>query len=435
MIEASENGRVNVSVKKEDIIRYPGYIIIYNELIAQGILYEYSIPDSYLTISTYVKFSDNNLFEYFLANKWIKENGLNDRLIEKVVGFYELTPQRLCNILKYILKIACKEENTDFLKEIWSIFHERVEIVCPLNFHRSEFINTLGLELRKNRKLRTILLPGYAQSKQGQELYYEAFGDIDCLVLYSGDSYDYYLQHNSTNYALYYGHFMKFMQFFLANNSLKCKEEYEIVHGLEYSDEMELDCLGFYNYVHLVYYSVFSKEPIDNLMNHVYQLSEKLSETNLQTNSLYSRFEFLIIFALDFGNKFDEIIELTDRFAEKYNVTQMKSSAFYLLARAIYARALLNTGKFKQANELFNQIKLDDIHIPVNMRHYIKLRLQFIKVEFLFFKGENKKAKKILNEIKSISQMLQYDYFFEKADTFSINKSANIDLFNLRKAK
>jgi len=414
IIRNCENGRLKTVVKKDDILQQGNSILAYNELISIGILHEYTIPDYYLTLTTFVKFSHNILFEFFLANKWIKENKLNVDLLKRIIEYYENTPQRRCNILKYIIKIAFKEENTELLKDVYSIFQEKSDSGSSLIPQFHEVINTVGVELRKNKKVRDILIPWYAKSKSGQLFYFESFFDMDCLVLYSGDNIDYYLQYNQSIHAKYYGHFMKFMQYFLACDLKKCEEEYHIVRNLGYSEEINPLYTCLYLCVQIVYQSVFIKKPITDIMNRVYLMSDKLFEKNSQTSSIYPRFEFSIIFALNYGNKFEEIIELASRIADRYDLTKFNSNVFFRLTQTFYARALLNTGKTQQANKIFSRIKFNNI--PIHLKHYLELRFQFVQVEFLIFNGKIKKAYKILKEIKTISQMLKFYYFYEKAE-------------------
>ena len=85
-------------------------------------LYEYTVQGNYLSVVTYVKFTNDILLGFFLTNKWIEENGFNLDLFRKIYKFYENNNQLQTGILKYLIKFAFKENNADILKNIFLIF-------------------------------------------------------------------------------------------------------------------------------------------------------------------------------------------------------------------------------------------------------------------------------------------------------------------------
>jgi hypothetical protein len=408
-------GQGNTSVLKKDFTFLEKHQKSYNEMISDGILYEFRIPGKYLTINTYIKFSHDILFEFFLANKWIEKNELNIELLRKIIVYYKNNSQLQRNILKYIIKFAFKEEKTELLKDIYSIFERKVEKTSTpiLNEPYYDIINVIGLELRKNKKVRDILIPWYANSESGQLFYFESFFDYDCLVLHSGDNINLYLENNHSKESMIYGHYMKFLQYLLANDVEECKKEYNIIKNLEIPLNMSPSIASFYFAPQVIWQILFNKELDNNLMDRIFETSKNLFDSGAQTRSSIPFFELVIVYALNFGEKYSEVINLANFIIEKFDQNNFKTSWLYQIFLAFYARALLNTGEIQKGIEVFNQVGFKDI--PVNIRYYLSVRYYLVKAEFYIFEEKFKKAKAILEDIKTISHMLKFKFFYDKA--------------------
>lgn len=77
------------------------------------------------------------------------------------------------------------------------------------------------------------------------------------------------------------------------------------------------------------------------------------------------------------------------------------------------ARALLNTGEVDRALALYKQIYIQAV--PINLRCYVKLRRDLIRVEFMIFERKVREAKKLLKEIKTTAKLIKQQFFYEKA--------------------
>jgi len=179
----SEYAKQDIAVKKENLKVAKEYNLAYKELISDNVLYEFTVPGSYLSVVTYVKFANNTLLEFILANKWVEENKFDLHLIRKVYRFYSDKPSLQTNIIKYLIKLAFKEGNTAILKDIFSVFASERSLFVTLkqNSVDPEIIYMIGVELRKDKTLRDFLIPIYAKSNLGQVLYFESFFDMDSL--------------------------------------------------------------------------------------------------------------------------------------------------------------------------------------------------------------------------------------------------------------
>lgn len=410
-------GKKCTEVRKEDLDLSHSMMSAYNELIQSGVLTEYSITDTYLSLNTFVKFSQNVLFSYYLANILIKENELTTDFLKGIISDYANSHGLQSNILRYIVKILFKEEQVGLLRNIFSIIDReslRKDFQC-LNMPCYVLTNVVGIELRRNSKLRGMLIPYYAQSEEGCTLYFERFFDFDCLVLHSGNDLDFYLQYNQSNEARQYVCFMKFMEHFLSENKEQCKAEFERSIDLEFPIGRDPLNTSFYFIPQIIYQSVYEKTLDDDILKVVYSMSDLLLRSGIQERSNLPKFEFAIIFALNYGKMDKEIVELVHHVYENYDLTNVESSCLYQLFQSVYARALLETGKTKKALELYNQVKFKGINIPDYMKYYVLIRHMLIKAEFLIFAGKFKKAGKTLGKIKEIATMLKFSYFYDNA--------------------
>jgi len=410
-------GRKCTEVRKENLGLSTVMLIAYNDLIEKGILYEYSIHDIYLSIITYVRFTHNVLFAYYLVNIMIKENGLNIDFLKHIINDYDNIPHLQCNILKYTIKILFKEERVELLKNIFSIIEkDKLQKNTPtFNMPCYVLTNVLWTEMRKNKKIRGILIPCYAQSETGRILYFERFFDIDSLLLHSGEDLDYYLQYDQSIVAKQYVNYMRFMKHFLSKDKEQCKIEYENILTLESPQGMNSLNSAYYFIPQIIYQSVYENAINTNVLKEVYSMSYKLLHDGIQSKFESPHFEFAMIFALNYGRMNTEIIDLALYIFEKYDLVDLKLSCFFQFFLLVYARALLDMGEAKKAFEFYNQVKLKNINIPENMKYFFQIRLLIIKAGFLIKMKKNKKALRKLDKIKVFSQMLNASYFYEIA--------------------
>lgn len=408
-----DNGKNGAIVNKEDLRQYIENNLAYNELILNGILFEYTVLNSYLSINTYVKFSNAVFFEFYLANKLIKENKLNLNLIKQIITDYKSDPQLQHNLFKFVLKISFLNDNVQFLENIISelSLDDNESHTLFLNSNYSTLANLIGIELRKRNKLSATLFPAFGQSLASQTQYFESIFDFDSLALYSGANLDYWLHSEQSSCTVIYVHFLKFMQYFLTGDYEKCQKEYLIFQKMEQPLLKNTLCMGFYFAPQIIFQSVIKKRLHADLLKKIHLVSNKLLKEG--NNSLYPNYEFVLIYAFNYAKIDLEIINIADCIFNKYDLTDSKSSCLYQLILAIYARALLKTGKIQQGVELFNKTELEGI--PVNMRNYIKIRYDLIKVEFLIHEGDLKKAQETLEGIKGISNLLKFKYFYNNA--------------------
>lgn len=422
--ERSDYAKEFTSVNKLDLPTWDENRSAYKELIFHNVLYEYTIPGKYLTVNTYVKFSNDILLAYFLANKWMDENDLDLELIRSVIRYYRDNPNLQCNLVKILIKIAFKEERQDILRDIFVVLETETtspELADADQLIR-EIISTIGIELRRNKKLRRILIPHYARSKSGQQFYFEGFFDMDSLVLHSGNHIDIYLQYKRTEDAKIYGHFLKFMQYFLSNRETDCREEYEIIRQLKISGRMKPALSGYYYGAQLIYQGVYMKGPEPDLMKRVHQKSHSLYAKKLQSQSGVPDFEYIIAYSLNYGDDFSNILQLSEQALNRYEIASAPNSWKHQMFLLIHARALLHAGDIQKAMALHRETTMGAI--PVVNKYYVRLRYYLIRLEFLILEQRKTEALGIIREMKTIAKFIKHHFFYEKALFYE--KKANL---------
>ncbi len=414
-LKHSNYAKLSSAVNKADLPTGTNFEIVYKELIFNNVLYEFNIRGSYLSVKTHVKFSNDILLEFFLANKWIDENGFDLDLLRKIYKFYELNPSLQTNVLKCLIKMSFKEGRFDILGDIFTLFEGMESGSEPPDeqFMYQEIISTIGVELRKNDEARAFLIPLYAQSKLGQLLYFESFFDMDSLVLHSGDSINFYLENKHSDEARIYGHFLKFLQYFLASENTACKNEYDFFQKFELPEYIKPALAAYYYTARLMYQSAFESKIDQNLIREVFLKSAMYLKKGAQAETGIPMFEYILIYAFNYGSCFKEIIKLSNLTIRNYRLDSKNITWRHQLFLLILARALLNSGETEKALALYKKVKLQNI--PVNNKYYVRLRSYLIRLEFLVFENKIEEAKELIEEIKAISQMIRHKYFYDKA--------------------
>lgn len=421
MLQHLELGKKMEPINKEELPCSEECAVAYKDLIARNILYELTIPGSYFSMTTAVRFSHDILMEFMLANKWLRENKFDLDLIRKVINYYGESKLLRCNVIKYMIKIAFKERKTELLKDIYTIFSKGSshQILANDSDASPETLNIINVELRKHKEMRDYLIPHYANTESGQLFYFESFFDMDSLALHAGDNVDYYLKNNPAEDAQIYGHFLKFTQYFLTQNQNRLQNEYEWFQEVKHPERLNPLAAGFYYAI-----LITKTSAIDNATwKKILDQAEHYLSTAAQISYNFPIFEHLIINALNYAGCFSKTIELFKLVTEKYVFSSHKSNWLYQLMTSFYARALLKTGSADLGLEIFNQIEIKSVSI--NYNYYVKLRYYIFKIEFLLYQKRFDDANQQIQDVKSIARMIRFKYFYDQAVALEENLKAS----------
>jgi hypothetical protein len=86
---------------------------------------------------------------------------------------------------------------------------------------------------------------------------------------------------------------------------------------------------------------------------------------------------------------------------------------FHQLALSFYSNALLLTGDAGKGKKVFDSVLLSNLSI--NSKYYATILYNFVKINFLKHDGNKEEATDLLDWIISISRILRFKFFEEKA--------------------
>ncbi len=392
----------------------------YNELLSYGILYEYEIDKGFQPIDTYIKFSNDTLYEFFLTNLWLKENTLDIKLFERVVEFYLENHTLKIHIVKWFIKYAFRETKIELLKNIFNILDVLVKtnINCTHpNECCQEIINQIGYELRRYRQLRDILIPYYASIPKGQVYYFQRFIDIDFLVLSFADRLDFLLQYDESAQTQIFAHSLKFWKAFLSENHSELRMEYNILKSLPNCEGLSLYYQGYMYSCSLLYQYYEEKEINISLLNKYHNIENEYALATPDKKMQFTQFQVSVIDTLFFCQKYDFIIEIYEKIKQDSIVYQhLEHSIFFKIIKLIYALSLLKTGQQAKAFEIYNNTKIE--MFPINMKHFGMIKYYLIKAEFLHFQYNIAETRIALEKVINWSKMLGFKYF----ENWAVNK-------------
>jgi len=131
IVRNSDRGRKQSYTSKDKLFPLGLPSVAYNEMLSYGILKEFTLSTKYIDLTTYVAFSHGIVFDFLLANKWIKENVLNRECLEKIYSYYQTNPELRDSVLKFIIQYAFQEGENDLLEEMSVLAHPTGGLLLP----------------------------------------------------------------------------------------------------------------------------------------------------------------------------------------------------------------------------------------------------------------------------------------------------------------
>jgi hypothetical protein len=121
IVQLSEKGRLGTFVSKDKLFPSGISSVAYNVMVSYGILKEFTKSLNFLDLTTYVEFSQDIIFSFLVANKWIEERELNRELIESIYNYYPKSSEFREQVLRFIIQYSFLVGKTDFLKELFML--------------------------------------------------------------------------------------------------------------------------------------------------------------------------------------------------------------------------------------------------------------------------------------------------------------------------
>ncbi len=173
-IELSKLGIESYAVKKIRLLASGNHHIAYNDLISKGIIYEYTHSGNLLENNTYVKFSQNIVFEYLLLEKWKINREMDIELFLEMRNYYSGNLKLQCNLLNFFARTLINDGKYDIVTQLHIEFEKKISFI---NLH-AQIPPCLGIvsvavkdAIRTNTQFKNEFTPWVSNSKLGKILY------------------------------------------------------------------------------------------------------------------------------------------------------------------------------------------------------------------------------------------------------------------------
>ncbi len=128
-------GKDTSSVKKSMLLVQKNNMPAYRELISNGIIFEYIIPEDTIIPTVYISFTQEIIFEYFVLRTWSNDKPYTAELFFEMMKFYNSSKHTQCNLSKLFIKKLLHHNNIDAIKHILNTFEGPA-------LSKSEYFNT-----------------------------------------------------------------------------------------------------------------------------------------------------------------------------------------------------------------------------------------------------------------------------------------------------
>lgn len=173
-VELSKWGKESYSVKKKHLLINENYNPAYEDLISDGILFEYPDSLNLLENNTLIRFNQNIIFEFILFEKWRIKREMDVELFFIIRDYYINNSQLQCNLLNFFARALIQSGKYNILIQLHIEFEKRIP---PLNSYSQipPCLNTLSVAVheafRTNIQFKDELAPWISKSKLGKILY------------------------------------------------------------------------------------------------------------------------------------------------------------------------------------------------------------------------------------------------------------------------
>ncbi|MFW6257407.1 MAG: hypothetical protein ACOC11_01360, partial [Prolixibacteraceae bacterium] len=397
--------------------------LAYQELINAGLLYEYLDTASQPEVQLNVRFSGDEIFEYLLAWSLVKEQGLNQTLIDRVYKNYHDVIHVQYSLLRWIVKIAFFENDVSFLKQLHQSMESRFVVsgesgreLIPgaLRVVQRTFIECY----RTNSKISEILLPEFAKTKLGQKLFFEENFDLDNLMNFPEKGLSSYEQNNKTADGEMVYHFIQFAKGFYLLDVDFCSAEFKKISQINFGELKTELSLGYYFSSWFLYASLNDFRNRKDMLKKFLATSGNIRSKNLPATRLHPGFELFVMYHLNACDFFEECRTVAKYLIGREYAFSSRFPGFYQYFRLCYARSLFHTGEQKLALEIYREIDHHDS--PYHLKHFMLINFNLARYDFLEFQNQTAEGLSLLHETKLLANQMGYRYYVLKAEALEI---------------
>jgi hypothetical protein len=405
------------SVGKDLLLEEIDCQLAYQELTKSGIIYEYLDSSDLPYVHLKVRFSNKHVYEYLMIRFLMRNRSMEINLLNSLFTKYRNNISIQYGLLRWLIKIAFYDRNDELLKQVHQFLERKVNITNELigesmpgslRSVQSAFIECL----RSHKRSCEVLMPWLAKSKLGRKLFFEEYFDMDNLMFFPIKSLEGYASNNKTADGEMVVRFIRFIKGYYSLEPGVCSMEYESIKKIDYAELTSAYFLGYYFSTYFLYASLNNNSCSKRMIEDVISTSGQLRLKNPHSFRFIPSFDFFLVYNLNTCDLFEEIKIIAEHSERTNNFSQVKDSPFYQFYKLCHSRALLHTGDTYRAMELFRQVESGDF--PIHLRHFMKVNVSLVLVDFLEYQKKTTEALKLLSEANSLAQHMGYNYFIRK---------------------
>lgn len=381
----------------------------FDELVSLGVLYEYTVEDKFLAAATYVKFNHQILFEFLLANYWLRESTFDCDLFDEVSEFYKGNPSLKYQIVSWLIKYAFKDGRTDIIAGVFDILEKNFADLEDQSFIL-KLLNTVGVELRKYPDIRAEVLPVFAGSPSGRHYYFMHFCDIDSLNSFYGDALLSYIKNSVSVGDKLFAYTIKLQQGYFNRDSKMVAEYFSHIESLDIPHDDNTCYIEFMS-VQVLYYSMCDGRIPATLLDYISNFARDYygRTENLQPSFTYG--DIILADSLFLAEQWHLVRDISELiFSNKQFSHRKQVSEYFQQLQLLYAYSLLKTGYTKKACEYYNGIFAEKTNsAPVCATNYWNMR--FCEIAAAFSASDTDAHSDYIKKGLAISKHLKFSYF------------------------
>jgi len=262
--------------------------------------------------------------------------------------------------------------SSEFVLAFYSPMHFEHLNPGDTSFHAA--CRSIAIELKNNPALFESVMIPLAQSKMGQQFYYELFPDYSILSEFQYKGYEYFLEYANEYEAQIYGRCILFMKHFFDQN-IRAMEKmvHEVMHRYVPRKKLHPFVRGRVFQVQLILASQQKEKKIDQLLEEIWKIEKKIPR---QAEGIFLDFPGFHYFCCDglyHAQSWQNLLELSRIALEDFaRHKQFEWKGYYNQLLIYQCFALVHLKQQKKALKLFGQIKNTEFYF-ITKEYYIGL--------------------------------------------------------------
>ncbi|MBQ3617182.1 MAG: hypothetical protein II939_03340 [Bacteroidales bacterium] len=380
----------------------------FDELVSLGVLFEYKTEDKFLTTATCIKFSHQILFEFLLANYWLRETKFDRDLFAEVSDFYSGNPSLKFQIVSWLIKYAFKDRRTDILSGIFDILEKNFADLDDQTFMQ-KLTNTVGTELRKYPELRDEVIPAFAAATSGRFYYFMHFCDVDSLNAFFGDALKIYIKNSVSVADKMFAYTLKIQQGFFNRDPKIMQEYFTAVEALDIPHDDNVCYIEFMS-VQVLYYSMNDGRIPASLLDYISNFAHEYYNSSDNLSAAFTYGDIILADSLFLAEQWHLVKDICELILnDKHHGHRKQVNEYYQQLQLLYAYALLRAGYTKKAHDYFAQVSEHREAFPICATNYWNMR--YCEIAAAFASADSDIHSDFIKKGLAISKYLKFSCF------------------------